>query len=616
MLVTLIILLVATAFFVSGKIRSDVVALCALVLLILFGILTPSEALSGFSNSILIMMIGLFVVGGGIFQTGLARMISEKILRLAGSNRTLLFVLVILGTSLLGGFVSNTGTVAIMLPIVVSMAASANLSPSRFLMPLAFASSMGGMLTLIGTPPNLVIHNTLTAAGFEGLSFFSFLPVGAVCIVLGIVLLIPLSKFLVKKNVSGDAKKHAKSLSELAAEYQLSHNLFRVKVAPNSCAVNKKLQELEISTKYGIHVLEIRRKASTQNAFFKTIDQKLAEAGTVVAAEDILYVSGNFDNVKRFADEHQLVLMDALQTEEKTPVLAEKLRFDSIGIAEVILMPNSHLVNLSVKESGFREKYKVNILGIQRQKNYILQDLRDEKMQPGDVLLVQGEWRNIEHLSDDSTKWVVVGQPLREAPKTMGNKAPIAATIMLLMVVSMVLELVPTVASVIVAAILMVLLGCFRNVEDAYKSINWESIVLIGSMLPMSIALEKTGVADVVTQGMVGSLGNYGPYILMAGIYFATALLTMFISNTATAVLCAPIAMQAALSIGVSPMPFLFAVTVAASMCFASPFSTPPNALVMSAGRYTFMDYVKVGLPLQVIFGIVMIILLPLLFPF
>ena len=214
------------------------------------------------------------------------------------------------------------------------------------------------------------------------------------------------------------------------------------------------------------------------------------------------------------------------------------------------------------------------------------------------------------------SEWVVVGQPLAEAAKvTLDHKAPIAATIMILMIIAMVFDFIP-VAPVIVAALLMVLTGCLRNVEDAYKTINWESIVLIAAMLPMSLALEKTGASAMISSGLVSYLGDFGPIILLAGIYFTTSLLTMFISNTATAVLLAPIALKAALDIGVSPYPFLFAVTVAASMCFASPFSTPPNALVMSAGKYTFMDYVKVGLPLQVIMGIVMVLVLPLLFPF
>ena len=240
-------------------------------------------------------------------------------------------------------------------------------------------------------------------------------------------------------------------------------------------------------------------------------------------------------------------------------------------------------------------------------------------MHSGDALLVQGTWKDIARLNEMQSEWVVVGQPLAEAAKvTLDHKAPIAATIMILMIIAMVFDSIPVapVAAVIVAALLMVLTGCLSNVEDAYKTINWESIVLIAAMLPMSLALEKTGASAMISSGLVSYLGDFGPIILLAGIYFTTSLLTMFISNTATAVLLAPIALKAALDIGVSPYPFLFAVTVAASMCFASPFSTPPNALVMSAGKYTFMDYVKVGLPLQVIMGIVMVVVLPLLFPF
>ena len=235
MLITIIILAISAIFFVSGKIRSDLVALCALVALLLCHILTPEEALSGFSSSVVIMMIGLFVVGGAIFQTGLAKIISSRILKLAGKSETRLFLLVILATAAIGAFVSNTGTVALMLPIVVSLAMSAGMNPSRLLMPLAFASSMGGMMTLIGTPPNLVIQDTLTAAGYEPLSFFSFLPVGLVCLLVGIIVLMPLSKlFLSGRKKREDDAKSGKSLKQLVNEYGLSHNLFRLLVTETS----------------------------------------------------------------------------------------------------------------------------------------------------------------------------------------------------------------------------------------------------------------------------------------------------------------------------------------------------------------------------------------------
>ncbi len=621
MVITLVILALSAIFFAIGKIRSDVVALCALVLLLLFHILTPEEALSGFSNSVVIMMVGLFVVGGAIFQTGLAKMISGTILQLAGKSETRLFVLVMLVTAAIGAFVSNTGTVALMLPIVVSMAANAHINASRLLMPLAFASSMGGMMTLIGTPPNLVIQSALTQAGFEPLTFFSFLPVGLVCILVGLVVLMPLSKiFLSKRGTEKkDRRNRGKSLNELAQEYQLSENLFRVQIPEKSAVAGKTIIELNIRQQYQLNILEVRRTTSSQARLIKTVNQKLADPGTVLRPGDVLYVRGDFEKLNEFVSHYSLKLLDSHTIEDGKPGSSSEMAFYDIGIAEIVLMPSSRLVKQTVGDSGFREKFNVNVLGIRRKNEYILHDLKDVKMHSGDVLLVQGTWKNIDRLNREDSDWVVLGQPLSEAAKvTLDYKAPVAASIMLLMIVMMVFDSIPVapVTAVMIAAILMVLTGCFRNVEAAYKTINWESVVLIAAMLPMSLALEKTGASEYISNSLVSGLGGFGPLALLAGIYFTTSLMTMFISNTATAVLLSPIAMQSALQIGVSPYPFLFAVAVGASMCFASPFSTPPNALVMPAGQYTFMDYVKVGLPLQIIMGVVMIFVLPLLFPF
>ncbi len=614
MLVTIIILVLSAIFFMIGKIRSDLIALCSLILLVLFDILTPAEALSGFSNSVVIMMVGLFVVGGAIFQTGLAKMVSGKIMRTAGKNQFLLFILVMLVTSFVGAFVSNTGTVALMLPIVVSLANSADMSPSRLLMPLAFASSMGGMLTLIGTPPNLVIQEAIVDAGLEPLSFFSFTPVGLVCIAVGIIVLIPLSKWILsrKKRQAEDEKKSHPSMAELLREYQLEQRLFRVQVPADSTYCGKMLQELDISEKYGVGILEIRRKISTRRHFFNNIyDHITAGPHTVIQSGDILYLSGDAEHVSQMIGDNALWKLDTIYN------TSESDKMNQTGVAEVLLLHNSSLHNVAVRDCGFREKFNINILGIQRNDTYYVHDLRDFRMHSGDALLIQGEWSDIARMSREQNDWVVLGQPIEQVAKvTIDRKAPVAAGIMLLMILAMIFDWVPAVMAVIIAAVLMVFTGCLRNVEDAYRTINWESIVLIAAMMPMSLALEKTGASSGISMALVSGLGEYGPLALLAGIYFTTSLMTMFISNTATAVLLAPIAMQSAVSLGVSPYPYLFAVTVAASMCFASPFSTPPNALVMSAGKYTFMDYVKVGLPLQLVIGIVMIFVLPLLFPF
>ena len=619
MWVTIIVLALSIIFFVSGKVRSDLVALCALLALLIFQILTPEEGLSGFSNSTVVMMVGLFIVGGGIFQTGLAKMISSKILKLAGKSELRLFLLVVLTTAGIGAFVSNTGTVALMLPIVVSMAAIAGANPSRLLMPLAFASSMGGMMTLIGTPPNLIISDTLADAGYDRLSFFSFLPVGLICVTVGTLVLLPLSKwFLDKRRKSDDASSGSKSLNQLVNEYGLSLNLFRVRVTRESGIAGRTMGSLNLRSGYGLNILEIRRQdSSVQNRFMRTVKQYSAP-DTVLEDGDVLYLSGLQEQVRSFAADFGLSVMDDRSTEENKHDGAS-LDFYDIGIAEVLLMSSSRMNNHTVKEADFREKFNVNVLGIRRKHEYLLHDLGDVKMHEGDVLLVQGGWKDIARLSKEDEDWVVLGQPLEEAAKvTLDYKAPVAALIMVLMIVLMVFDFIPVapVTAVLIAAVLMVLTGCVRGMEAAHKAISWQAMVLFAAMMPMSLALEKTGVSNLISNTLVSSIGGFGPLVLLAGIYFTTSLMTMFISNTVTALLMAPIALQSAIQIGVSPVPFMFAVTVAASMCFASPFSTPPNALVMSAGQYDFIDYVKVGLPLQIIMGVVMVFVLPLLFPF
>ncbi len=397
-------------------------------------------------------------------------------------------------------------------------------------------------------------------------------------------------------------------------EYQLSKDIHLVMVGKNAPFVGKTLLESHIADKYEVHVTEILRKPSLNSSIFQNPNRELAQANTILHEGDILFVQGDIRKIEAMAWEKSLSLI-----EDKFTSQEELMNSQKHGIAEVLITSASRLVNLPIKKSKFREQFSLNILGMQRNETYILKNLKDQRIHSGDILLVQGSWKDIARLNDQHRHLIVLGQPLKEASKvTLTHKAPIAGIIMLLMVVSMMFDFIPIqpVTAVLVASLLMVFSGALPNVEAAYKTINWESVVLIAAMLPMALALEKTGASAWVSEMLVGKLGGYSPYILLASIYFTTSLLTMFISNTATAILIAPIAMSAATSMEINPLPLLIAVSVGASMCFASPFSTPPNALVMSAGRYTFMDYVKVGLPLQILMGIVMILVLPILFPF
>lgn len=610
MLITIVTLVLAAAGFVWGKIRADVVALIALLVLTLSGILTTQEALSGFSNPIVIMMVGLFVVGGAIFNTGLAKMIGARLSRLGNGSPTRLFLVVVLATGLIGGFVSNTGTVALMLPIVVSMAASAGASAARFLMPLAFASSIGGMLTLIGTPPNLVIAEAWEEFSGTPLTMFSFLPTGMICLAAGTLLLIPLSKILSgsKKKNDGSSKKN-RTLADIVEEYNLNHDLWRVDVPASSPISGLSLGALSLRANYGLEVLELR--VVEGKGLLKNVSQEAPTAASVIEVGDILFIRGPRDNVDRFVSDYGLRVADDNDESRR------HLDFYDIGLAEIVILPNSGILKETIAGLDFRNRYNVNILGVRRGGEYITDNLGDRKVAKGDVLLVQGTWDAIEKISRDTRDWVVLGEPEGQASKvTIDYKAPMAAVIMLAMIVALVFSSVPAVFVVLTAGVLMMLTGCFRSVADAYRTINWESIVLIAAMMPMSFALEKTGVSEIVSVSLVEALGQIGPHWLMAGIYFTTSLLTLFISNTATSVLMAPIAVQSAVAYGVSPLPMLFAVTFGASLCFMSPFSTPPNALVMPAGQYTFMDYVKVGAPLQILLGILMIFVIPVFFPF
>ena len=600
--------------FMVGKIRSDIIALCSTAVLLATGVIDSKAALAGFSNSAVVMMIGLFVVGGAVFQTGLAKIISGRLLSLAGTDEKRLFFLVMIVTSVVAAFVSNTGTVALLLPIILAMSKTAGVNPGKLMIPLAFASSLGGILTLIGTPPNLIVSNYLAENNLPEFSFFDFTPMGLICLAVGLVFLWPLCNlFLGKKAKERVEREEERSLAGLLHEYHISDCVFRLQaVEGHSLLEGRTAAELDIRKKFGVTVLEIRRE---HRALFGSVQQEHVEADTIFMPGDTIYVLGERPKVERMAQTLNLTVFEDEERDGKG-----KLDFYEIGLAEVLITPESALINRPLRSANFNERFGLNVLAVKRAGHYIFEDIQDEKVGNGDMLLVHGKWKGIESLSKKTREWLVIGRPDETAENVaLDHKAPVAAIIMMLMVLAMIFEKqigVPSVATVIIAGLLMVLTGCTRSVDGAYKMIGWESIVLIAAMMPMSTALTNTGISKWIAENLVSQFDTMGPLAVMAGIYVVTSLLSTFISNSATAILVAPIAWAAALGMNVSPQPFMMAAAVAASACFATPICTPPNAMVMSAGHYTFMDYVKVGLPLQVIIGVVSVFCIPLFFPF
>lgn len=608
MVQVLIILIVTAGLLVWGRIRSDVVALCSMVALVLTGVITPEEGLAGFSNSVVIMIAGLFIVGGAITQTGLARLISNKVLSLAGESELRLFYLVILVTIIVGLFVSNTGTVAILMPIVVTIAAQSGVDARRLLMPMAFACSISGMMTLIGTPPTLIVHNSLIESGHEGLQFFTTLPVGLVILLICGALLWPLSKLLARSEETAmDTKRMRKSPEQLSSQYNLLEDLYRLRIEEGSLLRKKTLAELDLTGRFHCSVIGVKGVHLGARATVPT-------AETMLHRGFVLHVSGAYEDVQRLAEEACLTFLDDEQEGQRT--FSGRLSFSEYGLAEVVVKHGSRLVGRRISDTDLRQTYGISVVGLQRNRSYITHRLSRATLQEGDMLLLQGTWEDIERLGAQENDLILLGEPATEASKAIiSERGPVAAVIIFLMILAMIFNWLPPVMAVLVADILLILTRCFRSVKDAIGTISWESVILFAAMIPLATAMDNTGLSSMISGGIVSGLGTYGPYAVLAGIMLGTQLLTTFISNTATAVLFAPIALQAASAIGVSPVPFMIGVSVAASMCFMSPFATPPNAMVMSVGKYSFMDYVRVGLPLQVIVIAAMVWLLPLFYP-
>ena len=600
-----LILAATTVCFAIPKFRSDLVALCSLLALFLLGVLTVPEALAGFSSTVVVMLAVLFIVGEGISQTGLARKAGNLLVRLTGNSEFRMLIFVKLLVAIIGSFISNTGTVAILMPIVVSLSVKMNIHPGKLLMPLAFGASMGGALTLIGTAPNLLARDALINHGFEGLSFFDFTPIGLIILVVGTAYMWFVGRKILDKPYQEKSKvADTANVSELLYQYGIDEKLHYVQIPAGHAIIGKQLKTLNWAGLYGVTVLKVRKKATSK--MFGKFSQVLAEPTYEPEADDVLLLYADAPSLEKLLIETNL---EAIARDG-----VEGLQVQDANIAEVILTPQSNLINQSLKDVGFREKYGLTVLSAKCRQQRI--KVLDEGLEYGDAMLVYGKWKNIDLLAKEKSDLVVISREVTEPEAFNPVRAILAGAVLLAMVVMLVFEWIPAVMSVIIAGLFMILTGSVRSTEQAYRAINWQIVVLIACMLPMATALENTGGVAFIADSITSALGGAGPMVVMAGLYIVASLFGVFISNTATAVLFLPVAILAAGEVGVSPLPFVMAVTYAASMSFSTPVSTPPNAMVMVAGKYRFLDYMKVGIPLQILVGVVIILVLPLVFPF
>lgn len=619
MWIALGILIAAIILFVTEWLRVDVVAIAVMVALMLTGLLTAQEAIAGFSNPAVLTIAALFIVGGGVLQTGLAAAIGQRILKIAGSHPGRLTAVIMTAVALLSAVMSDTGTVAVLLPAIISLGVSAKISPSKLLIPLSYGSLLGGASTLIGTPPNIIVSDLLREQGLRPFLFFDYTPIGVAIFVAGVLFMVSVGRRLLPDYKPKQDLQRVETPEELLSLYRLPDNLFRLRVRRSSEMIEKTILKSRLRQDYGLTVLDILRPSPNVNNSKDSLlrakrDQvefsSLSPSpDTTILAGDILVVQGSPNDTAHAAAVLNLGVQPAQGRENASLISSE------VGLAEVLLPPRSSLLGKSLVDVQFGTVYHLTVLGITRPGVEGSLDLKETELRFGDTLLVQGPWENIMALREKRRDFVVMGQPEQILSAPARAKAPLAMLVLFGMLVVMVTDLMPLATASMLAALVMILTGCL-SIDDAYDAVDWKSIVLIAGMLPMSTALEKVGLVDLAAQGFTQGLGNFGPILVLGGLFLLTSIFTQVLSNTATTVLIAPIALATAIQLGIQPYAFLMGVAIAASMAFASPVASPANTLVMGAGHYRFSDYIKVGVPLIFLTLLVALVALPLIFPF
>ncbi|MEA3376331.1 MAG: SLC13 family permease [Chloroflexota bacterium] len=614
MWIALGILVSAIVLFVTEWIRVDIVALSVVVALMLSGLLTTDEALAGFSNPAVLSIAALFVVGGAVLNTGLADVIGRRILTVAGESEARLVMVIMVTVALLSAVISSTGTVAVLLPAIVSVAQRSKISPSRLLMPLSFGALLGGSTTLIGTPPNLIVSDLLVHAGLEEFGFFDYTPIGLALLMVGIPFMLLVGRRLLPDRKPQPVLQRVDTPQELIAHYRLPDNLFRLRVRRESELVGQTVVESALGRRFDLAVIEILRP-SPSGPLRSLIGRSNGaqsvqpEATTVLQAHDLLIVQGDASDIGAAAAFWNLGVQPVSPDDE------DALITDEIGLAEVLLRPRSSLVGETIVEADFGRRFHLTVLGINRPGVDALLDLKTTPFRFGDILLVQGAWKHILALREHPKDFVVMGQPERMISAPQRAKAGLTLLVMAGMLILLVTNVLPVATASLLAALTVVLTGCL-TMDEAYGSIDWRSVVLVAGMLPLSLAMEKVALVDLAARGLINILGSLGPLAVLAGLFLLTSVFTQVLSNTATTVLIAPVALAAAQALEVRPYAFVMAVAIAASMGMASPVASPVNTLVMGAGHYRFADYLKVGGPLILLLFAVSTAVLPLLWPF
>lgn len=582
-ILTLLVLLVAILLFASEKLPVDLVAMLVLASLVILGLVSPAQALTGFSSQATITVAAMFVLSAGLQRTGALSALGWLLGKIRW--RWLFILVVMLALGGMSAFVNNTAAMAVFLPVVLGVAAHKGFSASKVLIPMSYAAQMGGVCTLIGTSTNLLVHALAQDLGLPGFSMFEFTELGLITLGAGVAYTVIAAPLLLPDRRT----------AELTRNYELGTFITELRVMPNSPLVGKSVAEAKLGEKYGVFVLELLR---AREKVWSPRAQRLA-------AGDVLLVRGDWSQINALKDKTKLQLEPEFELRDAQFEGADQV------LAEVMVAPGSRMIGHCLADLDATWQRGLMVLAMQRRGEVLREKLKQVRLQLGDVLLLLAPAEQM-HPLRANPNLVVLSE--REEGGTSRRKALLALAIMVAVVGVAFLELLPIVVAAILGCIAMVLLGCLQA-DEVYEAVDWRVIILLAGVLPLGIALKDSGAAESVARWALALVGDYGPVAALAMIYFLTALLTEAMSNNATAVLMTPIAVATAHSMGANPTPFLVAVAFAASTSFSTPVGYQTNTMVYTAGGYRFTDFTRIGVPLNLLFWIIAVYFIPRLWP-
>lgn len=582
------ILLVALFLFIIEKPRVDVVALLVLVACVLTGLVTPDEAFLGFASPAVVTVWAVFIISGALTKTGVADQLGQLMIRIAGDNPTRLMIVMMITAGVMSAFMNNIGAVAILLPAVVSISRQINISPSKMLIPLAVAGLLGGNITLIGTPPNLIASASLQQYGLEPFRFFDFAPTGVVVLAVGIIYMLVLGRYLLPDNASS---------GEITDGYALRDNLKEAVVTADSPLIWRKINTLRFGPEQYMAIVYVRRG---EEFLQQASDRRLR-------VDDVLLLEGAPDDIHAQAERFKFALKPDLQETDLDREVEGGGR-----LVEVSLSPRSVFRGKTLRELSFRSRFGVTVLAMRHEGDEIVSNVIDVPLRFGDVLLVQGSVDKISRLQTNPNL-IILDEEQPEKSRNRG-RAPHTIAILVATLVAISMQWIDTSTAMLLGGLCMVMVGAL-SMEEAYQSIDWKSVFLIAGMLPLGMAMEKTGTAALLAENLITLVGGWGTTGILVGLFVLATGLTSVISNAAATVLIVPIAIDAAQRLGVNPQPLVMTAVIAASTAFLLPIGHQANIIIFGPGNYKFSDFFKVGIWLTLLLMIVTVTIVPIFWP-